>query len=121
MDEKTIKTLKEKLKKQKLDIEKELDRFAKRNKKIKGDWNAKFPKWNIESAGSSALETAADQVEEYGKLLSLENKLETHLKSVVSALEKIKKGEYGICENCNKKIPTIRLKVYPEARTCLKC
>jgi len=36
-------------------------------------------------------------------------------------LEKIKKGKYGICEKCGKKIPEERLKAFPEARFCMKC
>jgi len=37
------------------------------------------------------------------------------------ALEKIKKGKYGVCESCGKKISQKRLKISPEARLCLKC
>ncbi|MCS7151098.1 MAG: TraR/DksA family transcriptional regulator [Endomicrobia bacterium] len=37
------------------------------------------------------------------------------------ALEKIDKGEYGICEGCKKTITKERLKVLPWARYCIKC
>ena len=115
-----IKKLKEKLEKEKIEIEKELERFAEKDEKLAGDWDTKFPKWDGDS-GSSSLERAADEVEEYSTLLSLEHKLEKRLQDIDLALEKIKKGKYGICEKCGQQISIKRLKFYPEARTCLKC
>jgi DnaK suppressor protein len=112
--------IKEKLKTEKLTIEKELEKFAKRDVKLKGDWDTKFPKYNSGS-GSQLLEEAADEVEEYVTRLPIEYSLETRLKDISRALEKIKKGEYGKCEKCGKKIDKARLKIYPEARTCQKC
>jgi RNA polymerase-binding transcription factor DksA len=112
--------LEEKLKKERAAIEKELKKFAEKDKKLEGDWDTRFPKWDGDS-GSSSLERAADQVEEYGNLLSLEYNLETRLKEINLALGKIKKGNYGKCENCGKEINKERLKIYPAARFCLKC
>lgn len=120
MDKKLLKDLGEKLKKEKESIEKDLSKFAKKDKNLKGDWDTRFPHWDGDS-GSSSLERAADQVEEYSNLLSLEYRLETRLKEIILALEKIKKGTYGKCENCNKEIKEERLKVYPAARLCLNC
>ncbi|UZE93366.1 MAG: TraR/DksA family transcriptional regulator [Candidatus Nealsonbacteria bacterium] len=120
MNQKALKKIKEKLKREKLQIEKELESFAKRDKKVEGDWDARFPKWNG-GGSSSNMEIAADEVEEYSKLLSLEYVLEIRLKNINLALEKIKKKKYGVCEKCGKKIPNNRLEVYPEARYCLKC
>ena len=37
------------------------------------------------------------------------------------ALERIKKGLYGFCENCSKKIPKSRLIAIPYALFCIKC
>ncbi len=120
MNKKLVQELKEKLEKEKESIENDLSKFAKKDKNLKGDWDTRFPHWNGGS-GSSALERAADQVEEYGNLLSLEYKLETMLKEIILALEKIKKGTYSKCENCGKEIKEKRLKIYPAARLCLKC
>jgi len=121
MDKKLIEELKEKLEKTKKIIEKQLTGFAKKDDKLKGDWDSRFPLFNGQGAGSGALEEAADEVEEYGNLLPVEHNLELRLKNINSALEKIKKGEYGICEKCGKKIPEERLKAFPEAQTCLIC
>lgn len=104
-------------------IEGELKKFAKKNKKLKGDWKTNFPDFG-EETGGAALETAADEVEEYATLLPIEYNLEMRLKNINLALEKIKKGDkggYGVCEKCGKKISRERLDIYPEARTCKKC
>jgi len=120
MDKKLLKELKEKLEKEKSRIEEELKKFAKKDEKLKGDWDTKYPKWDGE-AGSSSLETMANEVEEYESLLPIEQTLELKLRDINLALEKIKKGKYGICEKCGKEIDIERLKTIPEARFCLKC
>ncbi|GMU94355.1 MAG: RNA polymerase-binding transcription factor [Candidatus Hydrogenedentota bacterium] len=43
------------------------------------------------------------------------------LREVAAALERIKKGEYGICDGCKKEIPRKRLEVFPSARYCVEC
>lgn len=120
MTKKLLKELKEKLEKQKTSIEAELGKFARKDEKLKGDWDTKYPQSNG-GAGSQALEDAADQVEEYVTLLPIEHSMELRLQSINSALEKIKKGKYGKCEKCQKKIAEERLKIYPESLECGKC
>ena len=120
MTKKLLKELKEKLEKQKAEIENHLQKFATEDKKLKGDWDTRYPKFNG-GTGSQILEDAADQVEEYVTLLPIEYNLELRLQSINKALEKIKKGKYGRCEKCGKKISEDRLKIYPEAGRCFKC
>lgn len=112
--------LRSKLKEEKALIEKELKRFATKDKKLKGDWHTRFPFFNGE-VGGSALEKAADEIEEFSTLLPIEYVLEIKLQNINLALKKMKRGKYGICEKCRKSINIRRLKVYPEARACLKC
>jgi len=121
MNRKLLKELKEKLEKEKISIEEQLKKFAKKDEKLKGDWDTIFPKWDGTSSGGSLLETAADEIEEYSTLLPIEYSLELKWRNINLALEKIKKGNYGICEKCGKEIDEKRLKIYPEARFCLKC
>jgi DnaK suppressor protein len=116
MKKEFIEELKQKLEKEKEILEKELEKFAKKDEKPAGDWDTKYPQFN-----GGNLEEEADEVEEYETLLQIEHSLETKLKDVNLALEKIKKGEYGICEKCGKEIDTERLKVMPEARICNQC
>jgi len=120
INEKTVQKLKRKLKEEKKSLEDELKKFAKKSKRLKGDWEADFPLFNGETGGA-ALEAAADEIEEYENILPVEHSLEVRLQNVNLALKKIKKDVYGICEKCKKEIEIERLKVYPEAITCLKC
>jgi len=120
MTEKLIRQLKEKLEKERVRVETELKRFAKEDKKLPGDWDTRFPKWDGE-AGGAGLEIAADEVEQYSTFLPIEYALELRLKNIDLALKKIKEGKYGKCEKCGQDIDEQRLKICPEARFCLKC
>lgn len=51
----------------------------------------------------------------------LEERLKSDLKEIEKALSKLKKGTYGICERCKKKIEPKRLAVKPQSIYCLKC
>lgn len=42
------------------------------------------------------------------------------LRDVIDALERIKKGAYGICEGSGKPIPKKRLEAFPSARYCVE-
>jgi len=119
--DKFLKEQAEKLKAIKKQLEKQLSSFAKKDKKVKENWKSKFPEFDGSETGSSYLEVAQDEVEEYLNRLPLEYLLELKLKDVNLALKKIKRGDYGVCEKCRKKIPKNRLKIQPEARFCLKC
>lgn len=121
MDKKLLNELRAQLEKERTTIEEELKRFAKKDEKLKGDWDTRFPKWDGSETGSAALEKAADEVEEYSTLLPIEHSLELRLKNINLALEKIEKDKYGNCEKCGKEIDEKRLKISPEARFCLKC
>lgn len=116
MNKELIDELKNKLEKEKISVEKELESFAKKDDVPKGDWETKFP--NRENGN---MEEEADEVQEYDNMLPVEHSLELKLKDVNSALEKIKNGTYGICEKCGKEIDKERLLACPEAKTCLKC
>lgn len=111
-----IKTLKQNLEKDKTALLKELNSFAKEDKNTKGNWDARHPKHE-----KGDMEEEADEVQEYDNLLSLEHNLESRLKDINVALEKIENGNYGTCENCGKEIEEKRLQACPEAKLCIKC
>lgn len=107
------------LQKQKERLEQELESFATKDPSLKGDWDTKFP---VEmTQGSNDPEEAAGQVEAYSTELETEFTLETQLRDVQNAIEKIGKGAYGVCENCGKPISQERLEASPEAKLCLNC
>ena len=114
MNKKLLKELKEKLEEQKVSLETELSRFAKKDQNFKGDWDTRFPQTDG-AVDSQALEDAADQVEHYVNLLPVEHNMELRLQKINSALVKIKKGVYGNCEKCNKKNSEEKLNIYPES------
>jgi|GEM_PF-412971 len=43
------------------------------------------------------------------------------LKEIQEALERLKAGYYGECEECGEPIPEQRLKLFPAARLCVRC
>lgn len=64
-----------------------------------------------------------DAARAYDKKLQgdLEEQEWNKLKQVEAALEKVKNGEYGICDQCEKKIPEARLKIIPYTEFCTQC
>ena len=116
MNRELIEKLKKDLEVEKASLKKELESFAKEDKNMKGNWNAKYP-----SKERGNQEEEADESQEYENLLSLEQSLELKLKDVSLALEKVEKRSYGKCEKCGRGIEEKRLLAYPEARLCMKC
>ena len=112
------KQLKGELIKEKKRLTKQLESFAKKNPNIEGDWKTNFPSFGHHR---SEQDENADEVEKYENMLPIEYALEKKLQKVNQALNRIEKGTYGKCQNCQKNIETKRLKVAPEAELCLKC
>jgi DnaK suppressor protein len=54
-------------------------------------------------------------------LLSLTEMEKNQLRLVEEALERIERGEYGRCSQCDLPIPSKRLEVQPWARHCVQC
>lgn len=117
MKKELIEKLKNKLEKERETLEEMLKDFAKESKTNPGDWKTKFPNFKTEGF----LEEEADEVEEYSSLLSIEKPLELKLQNINEALKKIKEGNYGKCEKCEKEISENRLNLIPEAKTCNDC
>ncbi len=119
MTEKFLLEIKKKLEEKKKQLEEELKGFAKKDPNMKGDWDTNYP--SFEKSASNNLEEGADEVEEYANLLPVEHSLELSLVEVDKAIERIKRKKYGICEKCRKNISLERLKISPEATTCIEC
>ena len=121
MNKNFLEEQKKRLEAMKKEVTEQLSQFASKDKKLKGNWQSRFPEFDGAETGGSKLEVAQDEVEEYLNRLPIEHILETKLEDINSALEKIKKGVYGKCEKCGRNISKKRLELYPEARFCLKC
>ena len=53
--------------------------------------------------------------------LTLGDRDRQKLIEIDEALQRLEKGEYGVCESCGEKIATGRLKAQPFARLCISC
>lgn len=64
-----------------------------------------------------------DAAEQFGhaKTTAIRVELERKIGETKKALARLKKGKYGICEDCGQLIDTDRLSVFPEATYCKKC
>ena len=116
MKETLLKKTEKRLEQNRIKIENQLKSFAKKDRNLKGDWDTIYPRLN-----NNSLEDEANEVEEYGNLLPIENTLELELEKINKALKKIKDKKYGLCEKCKKPISLARLAIYPQAVYCKKC
>lgn len=110
-----LKKIKEQLVSKKKMIISQLQKFAKRNTKVKDDFKTNFP-----NLGDHQDENAIE-VSDYESKLSVEHDLESELKNIEGALKKTSEDTYGICSSCGKKIDPRRLEIMPEATLCVKC
>ncbi|MBM3256894.1 MAG: hypothetical protein FJY98_00990 [Candidatus Liptonbacteria bacterium] len=62
-----------------------------------------------------------DEAEEQGNRLAIAQGLREDLTEIETALEKIQRGTYGICERCGKTIETEVLATAPESAMCRAC
>ena len=72
---------------------------------------------NLYSADENEL---ADKLEELEDNEGILDQLEKQLEDVNNALERIEKGNYGICEVSGEPIEKERLMANPAAKTCMK-
>lgn len=117
LDKKTLEQLEKRLKEQKIKAETELASFAQKDERMKGDYDTRFPDFGT----PQSPDEAAMEVSTYASTLPVEYALELRLVDINRALDKIEKGEYGLCEKCGRPIDQKRLEAMPEARTCVDC
>ncbi len=64
----------------------------------------------------AALDSAQDEIS--SQLAEVESR---ELANVENALERMRSGQYGVCEGCGCKIPMARLNALPYATYCITC
>ena len=64
----------------------------------------------------AALDSTQDEIS--SQLAEVESR---ELASIENALERMRAGQYGLCEVCNGKIPMARLNALPYATMCIEC
>lgn len=122
MDKLLLQELKQKLEEEKITLEKDLQTFADKDKKVKYDYDTRFPNFD-DNNDTAAPDANAQEITTFENLLAIEYLLELRLKEVIEALDKIKKNDntYGKCEECHKDIEINRLKINPAAKLCAQC
>ena len=106
---------KELLEKERGEIEKELATVGRKNPDQAGDWEATEPEGERDFAEEG---DRAEGIENFENNNAVLFQLETRLKEVNAALEKIEDGTYGICEVSGEPIEEDRLEANPAATTC---
>ncbi len=115
MNTKDIEYFKAKLLAEKKELETQLNEVA--HKEPGQGWEATSGDMEVDPADENEV---ADKFEEYEGNKGIMTKLQTQLEEVDAALDRIKKGTYGICEKSKKPIERERLEANPSARFSLK-
>jgi len=82
-----------------------------------------------EGAGGSGSEAPfhehptdhAGEMEEHERQLAIRENLEQMYVQCQDALDRLERGEYGICRGCGQEIDIERLKALPYATKCIPC
>jgi len=117
MIKKDLDYFKKKLQKEKTLLEEELKTVGHKNPNIKGGWEASPENLDTDSADENEVADKIEGLEENSGILE---KLKKQLAEVVSALDRIKNGNYGVCEISGEPIEKERLEANPSAKTCIK-
>ena len=80
-----------------------------------GEGKVKFPEFGDKT------DENAQEVGEYSTNLATEKVLESTLRDINNALDRIEKGTYGICKYCGRPINKKRLLARPVASACVEC
>lgn len=107
----------DKLEREKKLLEMELIKVGRKNPDNPSDWEA-TPVLEDRDASQADENTVADSIEEYEDNVAILKTLEDRYNDIKSGLDKIKDGNYGLCQICGKEIETDRLEANPSARTC---
>lgn len=107
-----------KLEEEKKSLEEELNSLGRVDKE--GDWSATPDNETLTQEVQDEADLA-ERAEDFEERASKLNLFEEKLVKVNKALAKIEAGNYGICENCGKKIEEDRLEANPSAETCKEC
>jgi DnaK suppressor protein len=67
-------------------------------------------------SADQAFDSCGEEVT--SQLAQLESR---ELMQIERSLQRLKRGNYGVCEGCQKKIPVSRLNALPFSTTCIQC
>ncbi|HEX7724234.1 MAG TPA: hypothetical protein VF438_00665 [Candidatus Paceibacterota bacterium] len=108
---------KKRLETEKKRLESELATIGKKDPASPGGWDPTAGGIEVDAADENEV---ADKMEEMEDNSGIVANLDTQLAEVNAALDRIRKGTYGIDEKTGKSIERERLEANPSARTSLK-
>lgn len=106
LTEQQIKTFRQKLEAEKVNLEKQIKDLAD---------DVDF------GNDQDHLEEEADETEEITNLIGVRENLNSRLEKINKALKKIRQKTFGRCENCDNEIKPAVLNVVPESEWCQNC
>lgn len=112
MNKDVLEQIKADLLARKAQIEKELEEITNNEN---GLAEAKFPDYGTKQ------DENASEIDDYTTNLATEKVLGSTLRDIKSALDRMEKGNYGICKYCGKEIGEKRLLARPVASACVEC
>ena len=75
---------------------------------------------NLSNTPIHMADLGTDNFEQEFTLSLLQNE-EQAVEEITAALERIRQGSFGQCEECREEIPKVRLQALPYARYCVEC
>ena len=115
LNEKSLAEIKDQLIKQREQLLNDLSSISRQDSHESDERSAAFPEY-----GDKPDENA-QEISDYSTNIVTQKVLEKSLEDVKKALERIEKGEYGICKYCKNPINVKRLMARPTASSCISC
>lgn len=115
--ENDLKEFQSTLEREREELEVALEAIGRRKPNNPTDWEAEAP---VEEVQPGDDNEQADKIEGYEENAAILKELEIRYNGVLSALERIEKGTYGVCEVSGESIEPERLQANPAARTCVE-
>lgn len=103
------------LAKEEKELTKQLNEVAQKNPAVEGDYEAKVPDYGPE------MDENAQEVTDFERNAALVQELESRLREIRKAREKIAAGTYGKCDSCSADIPRERLQAVLTTALCIDC
>lgn len=102
---------------------KHLQQFKKQLAEEKKELEEELKKHStVPDFGSGAdADQESGESQAFGSQLSVSLTFKNRLADIDLALNKIKEGKYGVCEQCRQEISLEVLKISPESKLCQRC
>jgi len=96
-------------------------RLEKERAKLLGELKNDETPQDLDSDSNIDEEAESDEAEELTNQLALAQSHRDRINAIDAALNKIRGGSYGKCENCGQDIPLEVLNLVPESKYCENC